>query len=378
MTPKYNAEDSIAKTTSKPMHSAQKDIIINARFLTQEITGVQRYAIELSRHLKKMDSSIRYVTPSNIMHTDIAQELGVEVIGQRSGHAWEQLDLPHFLEKEGSPLLINLCNMAPLRYTNKITVVHDVAFLKTPKSFNRKFRLFYRLAVPQILRSSKKIITVSNFSRNEILGSYRITESKLSVIHNAATPLQVTGIESETEQPFILAVSSLNARKNLHGLIRAFSILKSRGVHLYIAGGFNRAFADDGLVALIDANPRVHFLGRVSDGELAQLYREAAAFVFPSFYEGFGIPLLEAQSHGCPVVCSNASSFPEVCGDSAVYFSPTDPVDIAAKIDLVLGSSDLRTQLIASGYKNERRFSWDVSARKLYQTMIDVPDRLFD
>lgn len=346
-------------------------IVINSRFLTQETTGVQRFGIELSKKLRNLNKSLLFVAPTDNKFNNIAKELDVKRIGRRSGHAWEQLDLPQFLKAEGSPLLVNLCNMAPLFYKNKITVIHDVAFLKTPSSFDWKFGLFYRLTIPQIINTSKKIITVSEFSKKEISSSYNISNSEISVIYNAASPLKSADFSPRIDHRFVLAVSSLNSRKNLHGLIKAFTLLKSKDVHLYIVGGFNRAFADDGLLALIDSNPRIHFLGRVTDAELAHLYQEAAAFVFPSFYEGFGIPLLEAQSLGCPVVCSDASSFPEVCGDSAVYFSPSNPADIAEKIELVLENSDLRANLVTAGYENEQRFSWDISATKLYQTMLE-------
>lgn len=341
-------------------------MFINCRFLTQEITGVQRYAIELSRRLKKIDSAIRFVAPPNVIHQDIAHELEAEIVGRRTGHAWEQIDLPLFMKREGHPLLVNLCNAAPIFYRNKITTIHDIAFLKSPESFSWKFRTLYRLLIPTILQTSKRILTVSDFTRREICTAYPIDFEKIDVIYNAASSFESTAVENNRDRPYILAVSSLNARKNLHGLIKAFSLIQSKSSHLYIAGGFNRSFSDKALNSLVSANPRIHFLGRVSDAELAKLYHNAAVFVFPSFYEGFGIPLLEAQLYGCPVICSDASSFPEVCGDSALYFSPDDPVDIASKIDLLLDNPELASKLVAAGFINNQRFNWDKSAQDLY------------
>lgn len=340
-------------------------LVINSRFLSQETTGVQRYATEISVCLKRLDPSIRFVSPKNIIQKDIADRLGVEVVGRHTGHLWEQTELALFLRKQANPLLLNLCNTAPILYGNKLTVLHDVAYVRFGHGFSKKFRLAYGIMIPWILRTSRKVLTVSQFSRSEISSVYGIPENRIGVVYNAAVPFSENSSYVDKPRKYILSVSSLNARKNFDGLIRAFPLVKSNDCQLLIVGGFNRAFAEPGLLAMIDANPRVHFLGRVSDSELADLYRGATAFVFPSFYEGFGLPLLEAQSCGCPVLCSAASSFPEVCGDSALYFSPHDPADMAEKIDALLSDNVLRDRLIEAGKQNIKRFDWDRSAEEM-------------
>ena len=127
-------------------------LIINSRFLTQEITGVQRFAIEISLRLKDLlKDNVLFVAPYNVIQSEIAKRLNVQIIGNHTGHLWEQWDLPHYLKKNGSPLLLNLCNLAPLRYKNKISTIHDVSFVRYPQTFSKKFLFFYKFMIPKII-----------------------------------------------------------------------------------------------------------------------------------------------------------------------------------------------------------------------------------
>ncbi|MEK1941819.1 MAG: glycosyltransferase family 1 protein [Pseudomonas sp.] len=343
-------------------------IYINARFLTQSITGVQRYSLEISLQLKKLLPDVRFVTPHNIVQHEAAAALGAEVIGSRTGHAWEQIDLPLFLKKNGSPLLVNLANTAPLFYRNKISTLHDIAFERFPENFSWKFRKAYQLATPWTIRTSLKVITVSEFSKREICEIYKTPPSKVVVVYNAVSEL-FQAQSKEAEEPYLLAVSSLNQQKNFHGLIGAFSLLKQNSHKLYIVGSLNKNFADPGLVKKIESDNRIKLLGRVSDEQLIDLYSGAAAFIYPSFYEGFGIPPLEAQACGCPVIVANAASLPEVCGDSALYCDPRDINDIADKIEQLISTPALAQSLTEKGRANVARFSWQASANGVLQVI---------
>lgn len=344
---------------------------VNARFLTQPITGVQRYSFEISLQLRKLMPEIKFVAPHNIIQHEAAEELGVERMGKRNGHAWEQLDLPVYLRSKGSPLLVNLANTAPLLYGNKISTLHDIAFVRYPGNFSWKFRLAYQLATPRIIKTSKKTITVSEFSKQEICAVYKMPPGRVVVVPNAVSGAfhRQQGAASE---PYLLAVSSLNQQKNFHGLIDAFGLLKKTSHKLYIVGALNKNFADPELVKKIESDSRIKLLGRVTDEQLVSLYSGAAAFIYPSFYEGFGLPPLEAQACGCPVICSNAASLPEVCGDSALYFLPHKISEMAEKIDFLLSQHDIAEELIVKGYKNIQRFSWAESARKLFDIIKEV------
>lgn len=346
-------------------------IYLNARFLTQPITGVQRYALEISKQLKKILPTIRFVAPKNILHRDEARALGVELVGNRHGHAWEQIDLPLFLRRHGSPLLVNLANTAPLLYRHKITTLHDVAFERFPENFSWKFRMAYRFLTPRTVQGSLKIMTVSEFSKREICEIYKPPAGKVSVIPNAVSTLFHRTAPESTDR-YLLAVSSINRQKNFHGLIDAFGLLTQNTHKLYIVGALNRNFADPNLLRKIEADTRIKMLGRVSDDKLVALYSGAAAFVYPSFYEGFGLPPLEAQACGCPVIASNTASLPEVCQDSVLYCSPHDPQDIAEKIQRLISFPKLAEELKEKGIANTARYSWESSALKLTQVLREL------
>ncbi|GAB3371491.1 hypothetical protein GCM10027514_05150 [Azotobacter armeniacus] len=246
--------------------------------------------------------------------------------------------------------------------------LHDVAFERFPENFSWKFRSVYQLATPKTLKDSLKIITVSEFSKREICAIYNIPPEKVFVVPNAVSDSFQRKPSSATER-YILAVSSINRQKNFHGLIDAFTLLKQNTHKLYIAGSLNKNFADPDLVKKIESDSRIKLLGRVSDEDLVNLYSGADAFIFPSFYEGFGIPPLEAQACGCPVIVSNTASLPEVCRDSALYCSPHDTNDIAEKIDLLISRPDLAQTLKEKGRINIERYNWKISAINLLEAI---------
>lgn len=340
--------------------------IVNARFLSQNISGVQRYAIEISRQLKKLKPNIVFIAPKNILHHDLADELSVEVVGSLTGHLWEQVELPRYLSKLCDPLLLNLCNTAPLFYENKMVTLHDVAFERFPQTFSWKFRYAYQLAIPRIVRSSKKLLTDSVFSKDEISTVYDVDRNKIDIVHCSVSE-RFRCLGTEAAEKYVLAVSSLNYQKNFHALVQAFNLLEDKKIKLFLVGAINKNFADHKLVEDIESNPNIKFMGRVDDDELIQLYSNAQCFVYPSLYEGFGIPPLEAQACGCPCVVSNAASLPEVCATSVVYCDPFDVADMAKKIRLVIDDEVLRSELRAKGFENIKRFSWEKSAKQIIQ-----------
>jgi len=341
-------------------------LIVNARFLTQQITGVQRFAIEIAKELKKnYDKQIRFVVPNNILLHDLAHELGAKVIGINKGHLWEQIDLPLYLIANGSPLLLNLANTAPLLYKHKIVTVYDLAFYRHPEWFSRSFATVYNFIIPRILNNARHIFTDSEFIRDEMHTVYGIAKEKIDVIYGA--PADIFRSFDIAREPFVLAVGSIDPRKNLQPLIELFSQHSEH--RLVIVGQKNKVFAS---MRLEQVGDNIAFAGYVSDEELVELYNRASVFVYPSLYEGFGIPPLEAQACGCPVVCSNVASLPEVFGDSVIYCNPYDINDIREKIDLILSNQNLQNELRAKGFENIKRFSWKESAKKI----VEVIERL--
>lgn len=333
-------------------------IIVNARFLTQPLTGVQRYGIEISRQLKKLYSNIVFLAPHNILHVEIAKELNVNIIGFGTGYFWEQIELPIYLMTKGNPFLFCPTNIAPVFYKNKITTIHDIAFVKFPTAFHWKFRLAYKMFIPLILKTSKHIVTISQFSKCELLNYYTISHSKISVIHlGISDSFKQTNL---TKENYLLGVASMDPRKNFQGLIKAFLNLNHQSLKLYIIGEKNNAFKNLNILK----HPNIKFIGRVSDEELVNYYSKALVFVYPSFYEGFGLPPLEAMACGTPVIVSNIPSLNEVCGNATVYCNPDNINDIKEKIELVVNNNSLQIELINRGLEYVQKFIWKESAKK--------------
>ncbi len=348
-------------------------IYINARFLTQPITGVQRFAIEICKELQKVNENIVFVCPSNILHKDIAQLLNVKIIGYNKGHLWEKIDLPVYLRLHGNPLLINLGNTSPLFYSNQIVTIHDMAVFVNPSWFTKKFVLLYKFVYPLMVLNSKKVLTVSEFSKREIQKYLKVKSDKIEVIYNSVDHCIIPNPNSPNEYGnYVLCVGSVEPRKNLKNLINAFRRASiPSDFKLVIVGGKNKLFNSLSLDNEADSElrNRVVFTGYVSDEKLSCLYQHAKVFVYPSLYEGFGIPPLEAMVYGCPTIVSNTSSLPEVCGLATLYIDPYQPQSIVTQIEHLLSNKDTRDKLVEDGYKQVLKYRWKESAMKLYKLL---------
>ncbi|MDR3128921.1 MAG: glycosyltransferase family 4 protein [Tannerellaceae bacterium] len=347
-------------------------IVVKARFLSQPMTGTQRYGAELSLRLKQIDPSIHFVCPKNVIQHELFEKLQAEVVGHKTGLLWEQIDLPKYLKAHNNPLLVNYVASAPFGYGNRIVTLHDITYLRYPKSYSLKFRLQCRLLTPLILKNSLALITVSEFSKKEISGHFRnYPPPSIHVIYNATGSQFTVKSPNKPSIPYLLAVSSHFYHKNIARLIEAFVDLHKSGkidIPLVIAGGSSPYSGNQNFNTVSDSS--IRFMGRVSDEELISLYQSATAFIFPSLYEGFGIPPLEAQACGCPVIASNAAAIPEVLGDSVLYFNPDSVSEMQDAIYSIVTDASLRQSLREKGLENVKRFSWDDSASRLYDLIL--------
>jgi glycosyltransferase involved in cell wall biosynthesis len=334
-----------------------KEVYINARFLTQTTTGVQRFAIEIAKKIHQLNPSIKFIAPGNVVHPAVAKELGVISIGFLKGHLWEQIELPIYLMKKGNPLLINFCNTAPLMYKNKIVSIHDLAFIVNPKWFSKPFAFFYNFLIPKIAKSAKHVITVSNSSKNELIAHFGIEANKVSVVYNGITFKTFSAekqVKSLLTSTYFLTVSSFDPRKNLQKLIEAFIAWNPKDLKLVVIGGKNNNFSE----ASITAHDSIVALGYVSDQELIHYYQHAICFVYPSLYEGFGLPPLEALALGTNVIASDIPSIREVCNDSILqYFDPNNTESIIAALRFASEHTFTEPKPIDFG-----KFSWDKAA----------------
>lgn len=348
-------------------------VCVNSRFLTHSISGAERFAIELCYQLKILIPELVFLAPSNgIVQHQLAQEFNVVQFGCLENHLWEQIELPLYLKKNGNPLLVNLLNTAPLFYKNQIISVLDIAFVRFPGTFSFLFRRYYQYLIPKILRRSKRIVSISEFSKKEIIEYYNIDPRKISVIYCAVPARfifnnnQLRDLDAVVPaEKYILAVGALQPQKNLKNLVKAFLLLNDSELNLYIIGASRQNFRQSGISQLVEGKKNIKLLGRVGDDELIKFYKNALCFVFPSFYEGFGIPPLEAQAMASPVIVSNVASLPEIFGDSALYCDPSDINDIKDKIHRIATDKSLRRELLIKSNQNWRRFSWRDSAVKM-------------
>jgi glycosyltransferase involved in cell wall biosynthesis len=346
-------------------------VYVNGRFLCNKIDGISRFSIEICKQLKRLNLDFIIIIPSWLEYEN-HENFNMVKFGKLKSHLWEQLDLPRFLYSKGSPLLINFSGLGPLFYRNQIITIHDLSFYVNKTWFSKSFTLFYSFCTPIVSKNAKKILTVSNFSKQQINEYLNITEDKIEVVYNAVSSSLISGYKTENVNPYIqnildskyiLAVSSLDSRKNQQRLIDAFINLKLDDYRLILVGKSLNHFN----VELDVKSQNIIFTGHVSDFELIELYKNCIVFVYPSLYEGFGIPPLEAMRNKCPVIVSDIPSLKEVCSDSAYYINPYSTSDISNGLKAVLNDLDLRKELSIKGHQRSELFKWEDSGEKVYQ-----------
>jgi glycosyltransferase involved in cell wall biosynthesis len=280
--------------------------------------------------------------------------------------------------------------VSPLVRCPFIVTIHDCIHLRFPEYLPNRFApTVARTMMRGAARRSKRILTVSQASKQDILHYLHVPTEKVEVIYNGLDERLATAPDREAvvnvrdrfqlDAPFILYTGNIKPHKNIDRLIEAYSILRRRGFQttkLLIIGDDVSKYPNlRRLVHRFQLHQYVRFLGFVPDATLAALYRLASVFVFPSLYEGFGLPPLEAMAAGTPVVTSNISSLPEVVGDAALLVDPMDAGAIADAMARILNDTDLRTALIARGRERVKAFSWQRSVRRIRDVYSEVGAR---
>ena len=353
--------------------NTERRLYINGRFLTRRMTGVERVAYSICCAMRDMGQQFTIVCPKTTIQ-DCYDTEGMDIVfyGRGSSHFWEQMVLPFFFLGKKNYVLCCFTGLGSILVHSKIMTIHDLSFLENPKWFSHSYYLWYKIMTPLAARTSRYILTVSQFSKNEILRFYPyLDKDKVCVVYPAVDKgmFNVDSGFNDAGEPFALTVSSLDPRKNFIRLVEAFKGITS--CKLYIVGNANRVFGSQG--ALDDDNPNVKVLGRVSDEELVSLYRRAACFIFPSVYEGFGLPPLEAMACGCPVLASDIPVVREVCADAALYFNPIDIDDIRNAIEKFYAEMErLRPMLQKRGADNVKRFDWAAAAREVVRIAREI------
>lgn len=344
-------------------------VVINGRFLSQRITGIQRFAYEICRSLQQIWVDYVILAPEDITQDYDLKDLPVEIIGGRGSHLWEQWTLPRYMKRHyDGKLLLSLSGLSPLLYKHNIITIHDVSYLLRPRSYSWLYCTYYQFMTPLIAKCAERILTVSEFSKRELVERLGLEAKKIEVVYNAVRSMAL--FPKEGRGRYILAVSSLVPRKNIKRLLEAYNRIEQPEFSLYIVGGMYATYADAELKHYTQKKG-IRFLGYVGGDELTTLYRNAVAYINPSLYEGFGIPLLEAMAQECPVIVSNIPAFNEVCENAAVYFNPTDVADIQLKMEQIMCDESLRKDLTKLGRERVKQFNWDKSAQQIKE-MIEL------
>ncbi len=363
---------------------------LEGRVLTPRIGGIGRYAINLLEALalsapKPEDLElVIFTAPQTHRHflrgsqvracerfRRIKSTLLRSSVLLPAGMMLEHLDLFHGLDQSGIPLF--------LKMGKYIVTIHDVIPMVLPWAFPFKHRLVLATTLARIRRQAEMVIVPSTAAADDVVRYLRVDRQRIIVI-----PMGVEARFRPVEEPvptpawrrrygvperYILFVGTLEPRKNVTTLLRAFAMLRSDRAQdelkLVVAGGRGWGSEDfSATTAALGLGDHVRFTGFVDDDDLPALYRGAALFVYPSLYEGFGLPVLEAMACGTPVITSNRSSLPEVAGDAALLVDPTQPEALAAAMTSLLQDGEQRQALCARGLVRAREFTWDAVAEK--------------
>jgi glycosyltransferase involved in cell wall biosynthesis len=346
---------------------------VNGRFLTQRMTGVQRYAYEIVVALDEILSEqvdganlprMRLVLPPGVAAIPVLSKIGIYRTNFGSGHIWDQLVLPLYA---GSGVL-SLGNFGPMLARNHIVCIHDANTFIQPESYSRAFGLAYRTLLPLIGRQASRVATVSRFSA-DMLVKYRICRrEKIFIAPNGhehalrwdASRAGLPLLKALT-RPYVLLLGGGGAKhKNVHVILDQAQALDEAGIDIVVVGAASSVFSAN---APAFQRSNIHHAGYVGDDDLAALYGGALCLVFPSKIEGFGIPPLEAMTMGCPVISSNAASLVEVGGDAVAYLDPDQGGRWRDAILGLFGNHDLRATMAAQGRKRAALFSWKRSAQ---------------
>jgi glycosyltransferase involved in cell wall biosynthesis len=360
------------------------NIVINARVLNERHGGPARYTMNVIRELASLDRNNRYLIlmyDSLEFDFPLPENFSIKVVRLRSKLFFDYIYIPLFSWLNHIDIFLFPKNtFSPLVRGRKIPVYHDIVYFE---DFNfREFKFFdnlhHKIMIPVAARFSWRDLTVSDFTASRMKALLGIrpekirvvkegVESHFKVITDSSNRVQ-TIKKYNLKAPFFFYAGSLSPRKNMLNLIRAFTLIKDSIPHcIYFTGG--DSWLDTEVHDMITENrlqERIIKLGYISEEDLVMMYNLADCYLYPSLYEGFGLPILEAQACGCPVITSTVSSCPEVAGAGALYVDPHNVADMARAMTDVVSDNKLRKKLSTEGLANCRQYTWKKTAREIY------------
>jgi glycosyltransferase involved in cell wall biosynthesis len=336
------------------------EIVVNGRFMARPITGVERYARDVTRAL---GGRVRLISPPGIFT-------------RGAGHFWEQVLLPWALPLDAR--LWSPANSGPLAVANQVVTIHDLAPVERPDGYSRGFATWYGILLPRLARRATRVITVSDFSRQRLIELFCLPSEKIAVIppgidRDRFRPASASQIEQfrnrfALHKPFLLYLGSLQPRKNLDRLLQAWSRINTRypGFELVLAGGGASHFLEPDLSRLPSG---VRRLGRLCDDDLPALYTSALGVVIPSLYEGFCLVGLEALACGTAPAVAEIPAFREALGETALYFDPLSVEGMAAALDLFMSDESLRMGIVEQGGEQVGNFRLDRAVEQIWDVL---------
>ncbi len=360
---------------------------LDARPLLGKRSGVGNYTYNLVKHLGKIDRENEYSLFYTFLRCKSSDCFKIENPNfQRKGFrfpsrllelSWRYLPLFSIDSLIGKVDVFHSTNfLSPYQKRGKsVITIHDLGFMIAPENANRHVQSYFRRWLPFCARNADLLIAVSQNTREDIIKLLKIPEERIRVIYNGIEEIYQPGREKDISSPlfkklpedYVLFVGTLEPRKNLLRLIEGFSLFKKGGgkEKLVIAG--EKGWSYESIfetVEKLNLEKEVIFSGYLSQEDLPALYRSASLFLFPSLYEGFGLPPLEAMACGVPVIASRVSSLPEVLGEAAILVNPYNTEEIAQAIKNTLEDERLRASLIEKGFARAKLFSWEKTARE--------------
>lgn len=351
-----------------------RPILFNGKFYGAGLNGVHRVA---DRLIREVDAQLALLPPAERPGATlivpaaaawVPELAAIAVIREKGAGSqyWEQLILPR---RAAGAVLVNLCNLAPILHRRKILMLHDVQFLFSDNSYPARLRWGYRLLTPLMARTSRQMLTVSEYSRQLMdltgispLARTAVLSNGADHLPDRAAPAPVAHRHGSLPGRYVVVFGSGKSYKNVRIVFEAFSDPRLAGIGLVVVGPDAKALAAAGL----RAPERAVFVGKVPDAELAALYAEALCLAFPSRTEGFGLPPVEAALCGCPSVVAPAGAIPEVCGDAVLYAGVDSADDWAAAIARYAGDEPFRQGKITAARARAERYRWADAGRGLF------------